>query len=677
MDSAGTRTKNTVENALTIGQIMRGRLCDFDVQGTSIEADGDRLLVDQNFEGALEVYRSIESPGRPLREKMAYALWALGNEGAWTILGDGLDSTTEDGIAMELRAFAMTMFKSGANDTPVGVLVDYVLARKDQLPSVIQLLSSAIYVAVSMRLNRAEGMPLYPASCAKAVTALREISKPYADCMEAFALARQVYLSGADSRPLHDLIEQIDLKQCPVLGFVFTAALLAENKGVAREVISELCSRYNGHAELTATVAMAAIQACDLEFLDELPTELREIAMLLPGLQVLQAMTNGDTDGLVSAIEKLKNDDGPFISQEMAIHERLLKITWRAWDTGTWTTPHSLVAEWAPKLVPLLAAGELRDWILVEAAGMGGYDLKPLTKYYCELFNREPTSANLTLMYDDLPLDLLDDQALIKYIFDEATDEDPYCSLLDPEFAPDLETFFKRGITDALIARAATLTGNAKDDYHRVLTQWGLVRRPESIVVFDFEGRLLGTELPEGVLEHLESVRASMGGASGSQLVYLQSQLDRLSAEIARATPVSAAEEAVAVAINEILNLQSHHLSEAGLKRVSALTKRYGAPSLLAELRALAKVSNTTLGTDVVDALANQMVRQQGTLTTRRSYLAGILRKRLVNLKSDWLDQQVSKCLNRGVDIEQMIELAKGVDTWDDWLAGLERLRPY
>lgn len=197
------------------------------------------------------------------------------------------------------------------------------------------------------------------------------------------------------------------------------------------------------------------------------------------------------------------------------------------------------------------------------------------------------------------------------------------------------------------------------------------------MVVFDFERRLQGSDLPEGVLGHLESIRALLGGAGGSQLVYLQSQLDRLSAEVARATPVAAAEETVAVAINEILSLKSHHLNEVGLKRVATLTKRYGAPNLLSELRALAKVSNTTLGTDVVDALANHMVRQQGTLATRRSYLAGILRKRLVNLKSAWLDQQVSKCLNRGVDIEQMIELAKGVDTWDDWSAGLETLRPY
>lgn len=374
---------------------------------------------------------------------------------------------------------------------------------------------------------------------------------------------------------------------------------------------------------------------------------------------------------------QLKNGDGPFLNEDMAIHERLLRITWRRWDTGTWTTPYSLLAEWAAQIVPLLPAGELRDEILADAAGMGGYDLEPLTPYYCDLFNRQPTSENFSLMYEELPLDQLEDQALTQYIFDEATSEDPYCSLLDPEFAPDLEPFFKRGIADALIARATALTGKAKDEYIRVLSLWGLIRRPESVVVFDFERRLQGSDLPEGVLGHLESIRALLGGAGGSQLVYLQSQLDRLSAEVARATPVAAAEETVAVAINEILSLKSHHLNEVGLKRVATLTKRYGAPNLLSELRALAKVSNTTLGTDVVDALANHMVRQQGTLATRRSYLAGILRKRLVNLKSAWLDQQVSKCLNRGVDIEQMIELAKGVDTWDDWSAGLETLRPY
>ncbi|MHC5195050.1 hypothetical protein ACYSUW_14945 [Pseudomonas frederiksbergensis] len=677
MESVEARPKIKVENTLTTGQFMRGRFSDFDVLGSSIEAEADRLLLARKFDEALDVYQSIESPGRPLREKMAYVLWELGNEAAWPILGDGLATTSEDGIAMELRAFAMTMFNSGASDEPIGDLVECVLARKDQLPSAIQLLSSAIYVAVAMRLSRKEGLPLFPASCAKAVTALREMSKPYADCMEAFALARQVYLHQTGARPLHDLIDQIDLTQCPVLGFVFTAAVLAENKRVARNVIFELCTRFEGHPNLTATVAMAAIKACDLEFLEELPVPLRVVAMELPGLQVLEAMTNGDNDALVAAIRKVQSDDGPYLTSDMAIHERLLKITWRRWDIGTWESPHSLLAEWAPRLVPLLPVGDLRDEILVEAACMGGNDLKPLTSYFCELFNRKPTFANFTLMNDELPLDQLDDQALTQYIFDEATDEDPYCSLFDPEFDPDLEPFFKRGIADALVARAAALAGNAKDDYLRLLSQWGLIKRPEGVVAFGFERRLLGSDLPEGVLGYLASIRATMEDASGSQLVYLQSQLDKLSAEIGRATPAAAAEQTVVAAINEILDLQSHHLSEVGVKRVSVLTKRYGAPSLLAELRELAKVSNTTLGTDVVDALAKHMVRVQGTLSTRRSYLAAILRKRLVNLKSAWLDQQVSKCLNSGIDIEQMIELAKGVDAWDDWLVGLENLRPY
>lgn len=79
MGSAEAHTKITVENTLTTEQIMRGRFSDFDVQGTSIEADGDRLLLRENFEEALAVYQRIEGPARPLREKMSFALWALGN----------------------------------------------------------------------------------------------------------------------------------------------------------------------------------------------------------------------------------------------------------------------------------------------------------------------------------------------------------------------------------------------------------------------------------------------------------------------------------------------------------------------------------------------------------------------------------------------------------------------
>lgn len=45
MDSAEVRTKIKVENTLSTRQVMQGRFSDFDVQGTSLEADGDRLLL--------------------------------------------------------------------------------------------------------------------------------------------------------------------------------------------------------------------------------------------------------------------------------------------------------------------------------------------------------------------------------------------------------------------------------------------------------------------------------------------------------------------------------------------------------------------------------------------------------------------------------------------------------
>lgn len=677
MESAETRTKITVENTLTTAQIMRGRFSDFEVQGTSIEADGDRQLLAFNFEGALETYQRIDAPGRPLREKISFALWALGKEEAWATLGDGLDSTSVDGIAMELRAFAMTMFNSGVDDHHIGTLVDCVLARKDQLPSSTLLLASAIYIAVSMRQDRTPGLPLFPDSCAKAVSTLQETSKPYADCLEAFALTRQDGLQQTESPRLNEVIEQIDLSACPVLGFVFTAAVQAKNLVVARRVVDELCARFADHPNLAATVAMAAIQACDPQLVEALPATLRPVCFAMPEIKVLQAMIDSDSTALVAAIQQLDRGFYSTLRNDMAIHERLLQITWRRWDTGTWRAPYSFLGEWGIHIAPLLSAGDLRDWILEEAACVGGQELESLVPLYCELFNRKPTAKNFTLFGDELPLDQLDVQALAQYIFDEATADSPYCSLFDPEFEPDLSQFFTRGITDVLVTKAAELSGEAKDEYLRVLSQWGLIRRPESVVDFTFERRLMGSDLPVGVFEHLESIRAAISGASGTQLVYLQSLLDRLSAEVGRATPVVAAEESVAAAVNEVLSLQSHHLNEIGLKRVSELTKRYGAANLLAGLRELAKVSSTPLGTGVVDALAKHMVRQQGSLATRRSYLAGILRKRLVNLKSNWLDQQVSECLNRGVDIEQMIELAKGVDTWDGWLAGIDKLRPY
>jgi hypothetical protein len=80
---------------------------------------------------------------------------------------------------------------------------------------------------------------------------------------------------------------------------------------------------------------------------------------------------------------------------------------------------------------------------------------------------------------------------------------------------------------------------------------------------------------------------------------------------------------------------------------------------------------------EIIEQVSKRMVAKQGTLIPRRAYLAGILNKRLPNMKGAWLDRQVADCMKRGVDIEQMIELAKTVTSWGEWEQGIDSLRPY
>lgn len=78
MGSDETRAKITVNDTLTIKQVLQGVWRDFDVQGVSLEADGDRLLIASNLQEALDTYQRIEAPSRALREKMSFVLWNQG-----------------------------------------------------------------------------------------------------------------------------------------------------------------------------------------------------------------------------------------------------------------------------------------------------------------------------------------------------------------------------------------------------------------------------------------------------------------------------------------------------------------------------------------------------------------------------------------------------------------------
>lgn len=145
------------------------------------------------------------------------------------------------------------------------------------------------------------------------------------------------------------------------------------------------------------------------------------------------------------------------------------------------------------------------------------------------------------------------------------------------------------------------------------------------------------------------------------------------------------AAERISLAVGHEVSIRAYNdfvsparLTEYGEGRVRTLAKRYGAAGVLQGLDALITNPEFNPETDrELPALSIMLVKLQGGLSGRRAYLAGILRKRLKNLKSHWLDQQVSEVMVRGVDIEQMIDLAKNVNSWDDWSDGLAGLRPY
>ena len=675
MSSAEQPRKIIVDETLTITHLINERHADLEVLGASVEADADRLLVAGDNIAAIHLYETLDPKTRPLREKLSFAMWAQGISEAWDALTLDFASTSLDGIVMQIRAFGGVMHSADVDDSWLAVLVDTILARDDIKPRE-PLLAVTIFLAASMSRNRFSEA-LYPESCAKAASELKRMNSKFSDCMEAFTLANRARFQPPANAELYEVVKRLDPSTCPVLGFGFSAAVTAKNKEVAKAFARELCHRYPDHPRLLHTIAIAAIQARDPSIIEEAPEVLRQGCWVIPEVQLLVALDKKDGPAVVKAIEKLPAGSEPRLSSEDAILEPFLRLPWLNWNLGTWSIFPSLLGDWCSELVAVMPAGELRDNVLMECTFLGEAELEQLTPAICELFDRKPTSDVFYLLPDGLPLDRVSPNAVAQHILDAATEDEPYCSLVDPEFNPDLKPLFSLGVIDHLLSKVQELPQERRADCLRVLTAWGLVQRPERHVKFTFEQRLDGNGLPTGMLDHLEAIRLTIQSATGEQAVFIQAMLEDLSVQAKRSTTVAAEESEVVQAINEVIGLKSRSLTEVGHKRIGDLVNRYGAAKLLSGLRALIKNSDLDQKEGLIDILSKHMAKEQGSLAGRRSYLAGILRKRLVNLRSNWLDQQVSECIKLGIDVEQMIELAKTVTTWDDWTVGLGQLRPY
>lgn len=671
-------TRVVVDSELTLAHLMRHAWSNLDAQGASAEADADRLLLSDKLDEALQAYQGIEQPPRRLREKMSFVLWIQGDAECLEVLGNDLAASSPEGLVMLLRGLAGRLGSRDVIEPRLVELVDYLM---DELPisqaQKEQLLAASIYLATASLHRRDEN--LYPACCERAVDALAAMNSPYANCMEVFACARRFYASADLQQRLVTLVEQLEVSSFPELGIAFTAARRVGNLKVARIVIDELCRRHSESPRLVATVAIAAIAAKDMGLIEALPEALREQCLAIPDILVLKAVDRKDATGLLKAISLLDDGFEATLREPDAIQGNLQWITSMPWGCCPWQMPPSFLGEWAPAIAPLLPPGDLRDRILLDAGSFGSGEQPELIPLFCELFNRKPCMDTISVFDDEFDLTQLNAASLAEYIYTEAIGDDPYCGILDPECAPNIEGLISIGVADILLQKADGLAEEARNQYLKTLAKWRLIDRLESSVRLAFRDRLTGSELPPDVAQHLEGLRGALGVLPGEQLVYLQAMLMELVHDAGRSVPVAAAEGAVITAVDEIVDLHGLRLLEHGHERIRNMTARYGAPKLLFGLRDLTKpsVAGVDMGGGILDTLARHMVRQQGSLAPRRSYLAGILRKRLPNLRGNWLDQQVSGCLNRGIDIEQMIELAKQVTTWDEWAEGINNLRPY
>ncbi|KRP45150.1 hypothetical protein [Pseudomonas poae] len=678
MSSAEQSSKIVIEGVATIQHLIRHSHAELVIEGDSPEAEADRLLIAGEYVEAVTAYQGLGPLDRRQREKLSYAMWARGIDEAWDELTLDYHETSFEGLLMQLRAFGGVMWRSEVDDAWLKDFALTVTGRED-LRSRDALLAATIYIAASLSRYRFSE-DLYPEVCLEAVQGLRSSESPYSLCLEAFALSQKARFKELHTSALVDLVSRLDPPKCPVLGFGFVAAVRVNNPVAARAFVAELCRRFPNHPYLSNTVAIASVQARDPSILDEAPEPIRSTARLHPEVQLITALADKKPETVEKALHAFwSTPNDQTLHYQQHINEPFFQITCRTWDEGTWSTSPYFIGELAAKLVQVLPAGASRDRVLMELEVEMATEPEQaiLRPFVVDLFNRQPTAEVANLFPDSIPFDGVAVDSMARFIFEQAMEDDPYCSSLDPEFEPDVQILIDRGVPEHLMKLVRQVPDDKQAACVRTLTEWGLFKAPEHLVTFAFEHNLRGRGLSPELQANVAAIRQAIQISTPDQMVYLQAILDGLSIEVQRSTTVAAQERTVLEAANEVLHLKDRSLNDLGQKRVKELVKRYGAAKLLPGLSEITKQPQAIAEGQLIDALSKHMVVKQGSLAGRRSYLAGILRKRLVNLKSTWLDLQVSECLNRGIDVEQMIELSKTVTTWDEWTAGLVRLAPY
>ncbi|WP_143492535.1 hypothetical protein [Pseudomonas chlororaphis] len=661
----------TLPSLLSLPELISARNTGTDVEGVGVEADADRLLISSRFSEAAETYRTLDLDNVNRREKLAYCLYCAGQRDFHTVLEDDIELATPWGLALHLWAFDRGRF---AYNTPLEELSERlakILQCAVEMDSWPKLREGLIAGCWYQSLQQRHDTPAMIAIQSSASAVLGKMGSVLQETLELCTRIHSYYRDRSEPqvRALRDMVSAISANKTPVLSALFSAAMIVRDTQQAKSALAELCRRYRDDQDLEPTVAAVAVESDCPEWLDCLPEELKAFSQTRPEIRLAVAMQRQDQRE-VHALAETIPASGPSDSvlNLPRIAEPFFNFL-RSGQTshiGGWGGSAPWEAVLGERLVKALPAGALRNSFLQKCRDfLSEEELAAHSQDLCDLFESSLADDDFYWIERAECLHLVNANSFAKYLVKSASEDSDY-----PPFESEECTIPWDRYVPVIKEELLWLQPKVKATIESVFEEWGIPLRPPLAL------RLAGEGLPVTVSGPLADVEAAISELSGSDLAYLQLALLKLSARVAERISPAAAHEVAVRAYNDFLRPRS--LTEFGKERVRALANRYGAARFLQGLDALMKSPEFNPETDRdLPALSKMLVKLQGSLPGRRAYLAGVLRKRLKNLRSHWLDQQVSEAISRGVDIEQMIDLAKGVTTWDDWTDGLARLVPY
>lgn len=661
----------TLPSLLSLPELLIARNAGTTVQGTGSEAEADRLLISSRYAEAADNYQKLPLDDINRREKLAYCLFCDGQSDFYTVLDAQVECASPWGLALHLWAFKSGRFTlNTATDEQserLAKILQCALAS-DSWPKLREyLIAGCWYQSLQQRHDTQQARTLQ----SEAAAALRKMASKLQDSLELCTRIFNYY--GDRSEPqvlaLRDLIKDISANDTPVLSALFSAAMVVRDTEQAKLALSELCRRYSDHEFLEQTVSAVALENDCPAFLDCLSNELKVVSLNRPEIRLLNALAREDLVE-IQALAKTMPADGPAESvlDLPRISEPFFDflLSGRTSQVGGWGSGAPWAAVLGERLVKTLPVGALRNSFLQSCRDfLGDEELVKYARDLCELFESSLSDEDFDWILLPECLRLVNTQSFAKYVVRKASEENDYPPFESDDPASDWYRF-----VPAIKEELLPLQAKVRDAIEFVLENWGVPLRPS------LARRLAGEGLPEALSVPLAEVEAALSGLNGNDLAYLQLALLKTSAKVAEKISPADAHEVAVRAYNDFIRPSS--LTEYGEERVRTLANRYGAARFLQGLDALMKSPDFNPETDYdLPALSKMLVTLQGALQGRRAYLAGVLRKRLKNLRSHWLDQQVSESMARGVDIEQMIDLAKRVNSWDAWTEGLARLTPY